>query len=65
MYDLTGGVFMFTFDDLKELLKNKERDDICRAVGKIPDDELRNALVLRVTQYQKSIEIERAITGGK
>ena len=56
---------MFTFDDLKELLKHKERDDICHAVGKIPDDELRNALVLLVTQYHKSIEIEQAVANRK
>ena len=56
---------MFTFDDWKELITNTERDDICHAVGQIPDDELRNALVLLVAQYHKGIEIERAITGGK
>ena len=56
---------MFTFENLAELLKNKERDDICRSVGKIPDDELRNALVLLVRQYHQSIEIERADASRK
>ena len=43
---------MFTKDQLSALLHANGKEGIMATVNQIPEDELRNALVLAVTMYQ-------------
>lgn len=52
---------MVTRDDLEQLVKNRGQDAVGAAVVKIPDEDVRPALMLMVMIYQKSDEINREI----
>lgn len=52
---------MVTRDDLEQLVKNKGQEAVGAAVVKIPDEDVRPALMLMVMIYQKSDEINREI----
>lgn len=48
---------MFTKDQLSALLHANGKEGIMGTVNQIPEDELRNALVLAVTMYQQQASI--------
>lgn len=48
---------MFTKDQLSALLHANGKEGIMATVNQIPEDELRNALVLAVTMYQQQASI--------
>lgn len=48
---------MFIKDNLFDLVKNEGRDAAAAAVSKIPDEELRNALMLLVMLYQNTVKL--------
>ncbi len=48
---------MFSKDQLSALLHANGKEGIMAAVNQIPEDELRNALVLAVTMYQQQASI--------
>lgn len=50
-----------TRDDLEQLVKNRGQEAVGAAVVKIPDEDVRPALMLMVMIYQKSDEINREI----
>ena len=52
---------MVTRDDLEQLVKNRGQEAVGAAVVKIPDEDVRPALMLMVMIYQKSDEINREI----
>ena len=52
---------MVTRDDLEQLVKNRGQEAVGVAVVKIPDEDVRPALMLMVMIYQKSDEINREI----
>lgn len=52
---------MVTRDDLEQLVKNRGQEAVGTAVVKIPDEDVRPALMLMVMIYQKSDEINREI----
>lgn len=52
---------MVTRDDLEQLVKNKGQEAVGAAVVKIPDEDVRPALMLMVMIYQKSDEINREL----
>lgn len=52
---------MVTRDDLVQLVKNKGQEAVGAAVVKIPDEDVRLALMLMVMIYQKSDEINREL----
>lgn len=52
---------MVTRDDLEQLVKNRGQEAVGAAVVKIPDEDVRPALMLMVMTYQKSHEINREI----
>ena len=52
---------MVTRDDLEQLVKNRGQEAVGAAVVKIPDEDVRPALMLMVVIYQKSDEINREI----
>ena len=52
---------MVTRDDLEQLVKNRGQEAVGAAVVKIPDEDVRPALMLMVMIYQKSDEINREL----
>lgn len=48
---------MFTKNQLSALLHADGKEGIMATVNQIPEDELRNALVLAVTMYQQQASI--------
>lgn len=52
---------MVTRDDLEQLVKNRGQEAVGTAVVKIPDEDVRPALMLMVMIYQKSDEINREL----
>ena len=52
---------MVTRDDLVQLVMNKGQEAVGAAVVKIPDEDVRPALMLMVMIYQKSDEINREL----
>lgn len=52
---------MVTRDDLVQLVKNQGQEAVGAAVVKIPDEDVRPALMLMVMIYQKSDEINREL----
>lgn len=48
---------MFTKDQLSALLRANGKEGIMATVNQIPEDELRNALVLAVTMHQQQASI--------
>lgn len=48
---------MFTKDQLSALLHTNGKEGIMATVNQIPEDELRNTLVLAVTMYQQQTSI--------
>lgn len=56
---------MFTKEDLLQLVNTKGRDAVAAAVEKIPEEEVRHALMLLVVHHQKSMEIEKQLREEK
>lgn len=52
---------MFTKDNLLDLVKNEGSDAVATAVSKVPDEELRNALMLLVMLYQNTVKLEKEV----
>jgi hypothetical protein len=50
---------MVTRDDLVQLVKNHGQEAVGAAVVKIPEEDVRPALMLMVMMYQKTDEINR------
>ena len=51
---------MVTRDDLEHLVKNRGQEAVGAAVVKIPDEDVRPALMLMVMIYQKSVMLYAA-----
>ena len=52
---------MFTKENLFDLIKLDGRDAVGAAVANIPDEEVRNALMMLVIHHQKTIALEKSL----
>lgn len=52
---------MFTKTDLENLMRHQSRDAVAAAVERIPEEDLRFALVLSIMNHKQTIAVENEL----